>query len=106
MGKFVTFTRRLMVSAVVLSLAGGGIASAATGTDFSQVINTGTLATDILDASRVSVASPTVAMSAKTFSFACQSGGSASTGTFGTNTQCVYDSTRWHHLNLIESGAG
>lgn len=29
-------------------------------------------------------------MSAKTFSFSCQSGGSASTGTFGTSSQAIY----------------
>jgi hypothetical protein len=72
------------------SLLGTRYMFAASTSDFSQVINAGTLTTDIRDASRVTVASPSVSMSAKTFSFDCQSGGSASTGTFGTNTQRVY----------------
>lgn len=63
---------------------------AANNSDLTQSITAGTLATDVLDASRVPVASPTAAMSAKTFSFTCQSGGSASTGTLGTNTQRIY----------------
>jgi hypothetical protein len=58
--------------------------------DFTQTINAGTLATDIRDASRNAVASPSVAMGTKTFSFDCLSGGSASTGTFGTNTERIY----------------
>ena len=62
--------------------------------NFTQTLNAGVLATDILDASRVTVASPTVAFSAKTFSFDCHYDGSptntASTGTLGTGTQRVY----------------
>lgn len=67
-------------------------AGAAPSTDLTQVITAGTLSVDILDASRVAVAAPTAAMTAKTFSFDCQFGGSASTGTFGTNTQRIYAS--------------
>lgn len=67
-----------------------GVTFAASNSDFSQTINAGTLTTDILDASRAAVASPSVSMSAKNFSFDCQAGGSASTGTFGTNTQRIY----------------
>lgn len=63
---------------------------AADNSTFSQTINAGTLATDIKDASQVTVASPAVTMSAATFSFNCLSGGSASTGTFGTNTERIY----------------
>ena len=57
---------------------------------FNLTINAGTLATDIKDASRVTVGSPTVALSAATVSFSCLSGGSAPSGTFGTNTERVY----------------
>ncbi len=63
---------------------------AASNSTFNQTVNSGTLATDIMDASRVTVGSPAVSMSAKNFSFDCQAGGSASTGTFGTNTERIY----------------
>lgn len=58
--------------------------------NFTQTINSGVLATDILDNNRATVASPSVALGAKTFSFDCYSGGTASTGLLGTNTQRVY----------------
>lgn len=76
--------------AILLSFGFVGSASGANNSTFNQTINAGTLATDIMDASRVTVASPAVTMSAKTFSFDCYSGGSASTGTFGTNTERIY----------------
>ena len=63
---------------------------AASTSDFTQVINAGSLQVDIQDASRVTVAAPSVGMSAKTFSFNCYSGGTASTGTLGSNTQRLY----------------
>lgn len=53
---------------------------------FTQTINAGTLSTDIVDASHASVASPSVAMNAVTFSFSCQT----ATGTFGTATENIY----------------
>lgn len=65
-------------------------ASALNESTFNQVINAGTLVTDIKDASQVTVASPSLNMSATNFSFTCQSGGSASTGVFGTNTERIY----------------
>ncbi len=68
----------------------GGVALAASDSDFSQQINAGTLDADIKNASRVTVASPAVAMSTAGFSFDCQSGGSASTGTFGTDSERIY----------------
>ncbi len=85
-------TKRIVVVLGVLLLASTNAVTvvAANNSTFNQTINAGTLATDIMDASRVTVASPSVTMSAKTFSFDCQSGGSASTGTFGTNTQRIY----------------
>lgn len=57
---------------------------------FSQVINAGTLAADIRSNSTTSVSSPAVTMSSKTFAFTCLSGGSASTGTFGTSSERIY----------------
>jgi len=74
-------------AAVIFS---GTTVQAANNSTFNQTINSGTLATDIQDASRVTVTSPAIAMSAKTFSFDCQTGGSASTGTFGSNTERIY----------------
>lgn len=65
-------------------------ALAAPASDLTQNITAGTLAVDILDASRVAVASPSISLSAKSFSFNCQSGGSASTGTLGSNAQRLY----------------
>lgn len=55
-------------------------------TNFSQTINAGTLSVDIVDDSYDSVSSPSVSMSAVTFSFACQE----ATGTFGTSTERIY----------------
>lgn len=76
----------VFVFAVTVSLN----ASAAPTSTFNQTVNSGTLSTDILTSARASVASPSVAMSAKTFSFDCQSGGNASTGTFGAAEQRIY----------------
>lgn len=76
-----------LVSAASLTAAP---AFAASTTDFSQTISAGSLSTGIFDASRVAVGSPSVGMSAMNFSFDCQAGGSASSGTFGTNTQRIY----------------
>ena len=71
-------------------LLGSGLAYAANTTDLTQVINSGTLATDIRNASRVTVGSPAVAFTASTFSFDCLTGGSRPTGTFGTNAERIY----------------
>lgn len=80
------------LAALLLTVSGAITASAATSDDttLSQTINAGALATEIRDENRATVASPSVAMSAITFSFTCQSGGGASTGTLGTNTQRLY----------------
>jgi hypothetical protein len=66
------------------------ITFAASNSNFTQTINAGTLATDIRDNNRVSVANPSVGMSAIAYPFACLTGGSAPTGTFGTNTERIY----------------
>ncbi len=52
----------------------------------TQAINGGTLSADVLDASRVTVAAPTFAMTAANFSFACQT----TTGTIGSAAQRLY----------------
>jgi hypothetical protein len=75
---------------VAVSLGASGGASAASTPTFNQTINPGVLSTDILDASRVPVASPSVAMTTKSFLFACGSGANASTGTFGSSSQRIY----------------
>lgn len=82
--------RRPVTLILALSFMFGATALAANNSNLSQVINGGTLSTDIMNASRVTVASPSVSMSAKTFSFDCQAGGSASTGSLGTNTERIY----------------
>ena len=80
---------RTLLAALALALFPAAVFAASNST-FNQTINSGTLTTDIMDASRVTVASPSVSMTAKNFSFDCQAGGSASTGTFGSNTQRIY----------------
>lgn len=85
---------RRSLAAILVFLFGsvvlGGGVNAASSSTVSQVINAGTLVTDIMDSSRVSVGSPAVSMSAKNFSFDCQVSGSASTGTLGTNSERLY----------------
>jgi hypothetical protein len=54
--------------------------------NLTQTINAGTLNVDILDSSRVAVASPTFALGASTFSFNCQT----VTGTLGDNNNRIY----------------
>jgi hypothetical protein len=54
--------------------------------ELTQQINAGTLTTDVLDASRVSVANPSFAISSTTFSFDCQ----VVTGTLGSSSQRLY----------------
>ena len=79
--------------AIVLSLSlalWGAAAVYGVDSSLNQTINAGTLTTSILDGSRVAVGSPSVTMSAKNFSFDCQYGGSASTGTFGTTSERLY----------------
>jgi hypothetical protein len=63
---------------------------AAGNSNFSQTINAGTLTTDIRDNNRASVASPSVTMGAIAYPFACLTGGSRPSGTFGTNTERIY----------------
>ena len=76
-----------VLAAVFAVTAMGGVAFAATNTpNFTQQINPGVLAGKILNASGVEVTAPAVALSAKNFSFACQS----STGTLSTASERLY----------------
>jgi hypothetical protein len=79
----------LCLALAVIAATSSGARSASTPT-FNQTINPGVLSTDILDASRVAVGSPSVAMTTKSFLFACGSGANASTGTLGSGSQRVY----------------
>lgn len=79
-----------MLAVVVAAISIPATTLAASNSNFTQTINTGTLTTDILDSGHNSVVSPTVAMSAKAFSFNCYAGGTASTGTFGSTNERIY----------------
>ncbi len=72
--------------AVIFAIGLATFVLAANTSQFNQTINAGTLSVDIVDASYVTVASPSITMSAAPFSFAC----SSSTGTFGTASQQIY----------------
>jgi len=74
---------------VVLVVSGAGTATyvfASSTSSFTQTINAGSLSTDIVDSGYSTVGSPSVAMSAVTFSFSCQT----ATGTFGAAEQLIY----------------
>lgn len=76
------------VVAVLMVGGFGGVAYvlASSTSTFTQTINPGTLAVDIVDGSYVSVSSPAMTMNATTFSFNSQT----TTGTFGTATEQLY----------------
>jgi len=74
----------LLVLGIALSIT--TVSYAANNANVTQTINSGTLVTDIRDASRVTVASPSFAMTGTTFSFNCQT----STGTLGSAAQRIY----------------
>ena len=78
----------LLVPIMIIMLAFGSISYvyASSTSNFTQVVNSGTLAVDIVDSSYVTVGSPSVTMGAVTFSFTCQT----ATGTFGSASQVIY----------------
>lgn len=78
------------VSLLIASMMGGaGYVLANDTSNFTLTINPGTLTVDIVNQTgHTPVASPSVAFSAATFSFACQTPGT--TGTFGTATEAIY----------------
>ncbi len=77
---------------VILSLMGIAYVFiyASPNSQLSQQITAGTLTADIRDNSGVTVASPAVSMTSKTFSFNCFSSGTASTGTLGVSGERLY----------------
>lgn len=79
----------VLVYSLYMSLA-VGIALAASTSNFTQTINAGTLTVDIVNGSYVTVGSPSVAMGAVTFSFACRTAGNRASGTFGTASEQIY----------------
>ncbi|WKZ30911.1 MAG: hypothetical protein QY318_03615 [Candidatus Dojkabacteria bacterium] len=77
----------LLLATIISTLSFFGASVYALDTsNFTQTINAGTLAIDIVDGSYVTVGSPSVAFPTATFSFACQT----SSGTFGTASQRIY----------------
>jgi hypothetical protein len=85
------FGRQGLVSVVaIIACLLPSTSLAAPSSDLTQVISTGTLSIDILDASRNPVSSPTASLGAKNFSFDCQFGGNASAGALGSNSQRLY----------------
>lgn len=83
-------TIKIALCAVFMALTSVPAVYAASNSTLTQTITAGVLSTDILDAVRAVLASPSVTMSSKAFSFDCQTGGNASSGTIGTNTERLY----------------
>lgn len=79
---------RILQVAVFVAALGAfpAAAFAASNSTFNQQITNGSLSTDIMDASRASVASPAVAMDAQGFSFDCRT----SSKGFGSNSERIY----------------
>ncbi len=77
--------RELSLVVVLFFLLAGSWAWANNQSQFSQLINAGTLSVDIVDAGGTPVVSPGVTMGAETFDFAAQD----ATGTFGTSTERI-----------------
>lgn len=67
-------------------LSAAQTAGASPNTQLQQVISAGTLSTDILDASQVTVSSPGISLSSLNVSSACQT----TTGTYGSGSQRIY----------------
>jgi hypothetical protein len=75
-----------VLTAVAVLTVGAGSVFAANNTNLTQTINAGTLATDIRNALRAPVANPSASMSARGFSFDCET----TTGTLGVDSQRIY----------------
>jgi hypothetical protein len=80
----------LLLLLLIMVISFSVTVTAANTPTLNQTINAGSISTDILDSGRNSVGSPSAAFGAKTFSFDCQYGGSASTGSLGTASQRLY----------------
>lgn len=79
----------IMLIASIVSI-GAIFIYAAPSSDLSQQIGSGTLTTDIRDATRTPLANASFPMSPIGFAFTCMNAGSSSTGTLGSNTQRIY----------------
>src|SRR3989339_579043 len=94
MNKLVQKALRRLNIAIALALAiivAGGFGGityvfASSTSNFTQTIGAGTLATDIVNGTYVTVGSPTMAMSSANFSLVCQT----VTGSFGTASEQIY----------------
>ena len=86
LGKFNIVAGFIIVTALAVTLSAGTYIFASGTSEFSQTINVGTIATDIVDGSYATVGSPAVTMNAVTFSFAYQT----ATGAFGSGTEQIY----------------
>lgn len=86
LGELNLFLAAVLAILMAIGLGTATYVFASSTSNFTQTINAGSLSTDIVDAAYASVGSPTVAMTAATFSFSCQT----ATGTFGTATQQIY----------------
>lgn len=85
--------KKVFKSGLIALVAAGSLigmsapsAFAASNSNVTQVVSGGTLATDIRDASRVAVASPTFALAGTNFSFNCQT----TNGSVGSTSQRIY----------------
>jgi len=81
------FTRKLVaLTLLVFALVTPVSLHALSTSNFTQIINPGSLSIDIVNGSYVSVGSPSVIFPATTFSFTCQT----NTATLGTASQIIY----------------
>ena len=78
--------KKTTMTVAALALVVGGGVFAADNTDLTQTINAGVLSTTILDENRADVTNPSVAMTALSASFDCET----TTGSLGSNTERVY----------------
>ena len=76
----------ILVSFLGFGLTLTPIVLASSTSNFQYTISAGTLVVDIVDASYVTVASPSVVLTTGTFSFTC----GTATGTFGSASQVIY----------------
>ena len=87
LGKLNIVLALTLVVVMAGGLGGATYVLASSTSNFTQTINAGTLAVDIVDGTTyATVGSSTMAMSAATFSFACQT----KTGSFGTASESIY----------------
>lgn len=84
--KSIFFVVAVIAAVIAVGIWTTTLVMASPTSSFTQTVTAGTLSVDVVDGSYVTVASPAVAMSGTSFSFACQT----ATGTFGTATEQIY----------------